>query len=1010
MLESHFSIYNNIKSTVSDERITLQELVEILRQPNDQVKRIRTLTTSFVSTGDKSLKKTIGNLKAGLPYITPGGTFTVRKDDGLIDYSGVVQIDIDVKDVVVYSVIDELKEAVANLPFVAIAAISPSGCGIKGMALSTNTDPANHAQVVHQVCKLVENAVRPILEPLGIDVSSAVDRCAQALSQPMYITSDKNIYYNPSAIAYDFVPVEGWVNSTSAPKKENKKVAKSSGKVKLSSDGTRELLPGEKEVLTKKPALVDKSISAQHKCLSEYVKFLQSVAGTCEKYHKSFSYGSFYSIKLIGYANSMGVDQDVLYDWMIAAGWTEAEDFARIRDMYSRFADSHGLGFEYKRIVQAIIPEISDDECLWVPDGGYLSDVIDGTKISKNTHIVAPTGSGKTHLPFDGKQIWVFPTTALCQQFFDAHQFAWTVFCDAPSPEGSRDLIITTYDSFVRVAKEVDLSEYTVILDEVHIFVTGSAPGYKLEALRNTLNLLHIPKKVFTLTATPFPNKISVFTEYDTIIAKKKDSFKRNVKLIASEESRRADVVKSVCSRGNFSLIFLQQTDMKVLSQWQNSFAAVGKKVVYINSRKKGTDEFIKLVSDQQVDTDAVYISTSVIAEGVSITTEIPTVDVYIMGNEHPALIEQMSRRFRKIKELNVFLLTGGDSEGSLSIEDLEIASAVRREQLEKLAQGMISAIAESGLALDDANIIGAPVYETDSGELKIDELLIENKIYQNECDLLAGNKKLCMEMLNRNYGYEIIKDVEKMNESAKIWRVDMASEEVVEIAKNVAIGKLYGMRFENPTDDKFIDCLRKHERIVKKIATGLPGITKLGKNALKECFDAFDVWNDKRSDFFITYVRVLNSGCEVRNKFRQLVMKYCVGVPLTSEQRIGYGSILFDHEMMSASDRQKSEFMTAVLLAHDPKITTVRTVKNVPKIIKSGSGDDVEVAGVEKVKRTVKVDMKTFHPVPERIAFEPDLMALNIFGYKSPITNVKVMSTDVQFRQDLLTIPGFAF
>jgi hypothetical protein len=77
---------------------------------------------------------------------------------------------------------------------------------------------------------------------------------------------------------------------------------------------------------------------------------------------------------------------------------------------------------------------------------------------------------------------------------------------------------------------------------------------------------------------------------------------------------------------------------------------------------------------------------------------------------------------------------------------------------------------------------------------------------------------------------------------------------------------------------------------------------------------------------------------------------------------------------------------------------------------ILGGSGDDVEVVGVEEVNSTVRVKMNTFHPVPERIAFEPALMALNIFGYKSPITNVKVLTDDDQFRQELLAIPGFAF
>ena len=111
---------------------------------------------------------------------------------------------------------------------------------------------------------------------------------------------------------------------------------------------------------------------------------------------------------------------------------------------------------------------------------------------------------------------------------------------------------------------------------------------------------------------------------------------------------------------------------------------------------------------------------------------------------------------------------------------------------------------------------------------------------------------------------------------------------------------------------------------------------------------------------------------------------------------------------MMSASARQKSEFMSAVLLAHDFTESTISTVKNVPKL-ESVNGD-VEVIGMDVVKSVVEV--KTYTPNPERIAFEPDLMALDIFGYENkPVGNkVKVMTDDDQFRQELLAIPGFTF
>lgn len=992
-----FSVYETRwAETPLPDATTIEGIHQAFVSENEKIKRIRKHIRLWLVMGEEAStqKKSADQIKGSLPCITVGGTFSDdgRHNKNIVSYSGVVQIDIDVKNIVVYSVINELKEAVASLPFVAIAAISPTGCGIKGLALTTNTNPADHAQVVHKICELVEDAVRPLLEPLGIDVSSAVDCCGKTLSQPMYLTSDKNTYYNPDAIAYEFVPVDGWVGDSVEPKKTKKVPTKAGNVIRV----------------VKTASVSNRPVDEQFKAINTFVGKMKARPKTKDHPEGGFRYSTLNSRVLIGFANRIGIDEDVIRNWMIGENWDD-KDVARVADMYSRYEHVHGVGHDREVEVQAIIQEIPDEECLWIPAGGYLSDVLDGRTITKNTHVVAPTGSGKTHLQFEGKQIWVFPTTALCQQFSE-NKDAWTVWSDAPCPESSRDLIITTYDSFRRVAKSVDIGEYTVVLDEAHNFITSSKEDYKLVAMRTTLEWLPKAKLVITLTATPFPNQISVFADYDTIVVKKKDTFTRTVKLLASEESRRADVARRIVERGNFALIFLQKTDRATLIKWENELASKGKKAVFINSRTKGSQEFGDIVRRQQVDEGCVYVSTSVIAEGVSITTELDVVDVYILDSCHPFMVEQMSRRFRNLKELNVFLSTNTKNDvADKTVVDLEIAAAVCREKFGQIAVDMIEMFKRLGLALADTNINGAAVYEDAMGICKVDELLIENLIYQNECNLLLANKQLVMELLNKKYGYEVVDEIEVMDESAKSWYVGATTDEIKEIAKNVAVGKVFGKRFEEPTNEEFTDALRRYRKIVSKIVDGLPGITKLGQLKMKQVFDDFDVWNDKRSDWFITYVKTLNTGSEVRTKYRQLVMQNCVGVPLTSEDLLGYASILFDHEMLSASARKKSEFISAVLMAHEGKESTQRVVKKLPKINATNSGD-VEVVGVEEVKGVVRT--KTFTPVPERIAFEPDLMALDIFGYENelPVGRPVVLSDDEQFRKDVLAIGGFAF
>jgi hypothetical protein len=1002
IIHTQFSIYNNFSEAVPMAQVGLEELHGLFLHGNKNVAGVRQFTELYISTGNKLFKNKANDFKSNLPCFTPGGLFgTHRRDDQILKYSGVVQVDVDLKVAGGSELAVKCKAEICKLPFVSLCAISPSGVGVKALVMSNNVDITHHKELVYQVCEIIERTIAPIVGDV-LPMSKIVDRCGKALSQPLYLTEDKEAFLNLSYVPFEFNHVDGWSENPA----KVKRVAKAGSVIRT----------------VKVAGVSGRDVATQKRAINTFVAKMKARPKTAT-HDGGFAHRTADAVALIFFANRIGCDEEVVRDWMINDNWDDARDLERVAEMYRTYAADHGVGYEKEVEVQAIIDDRADEDCVWVPAGGYLSDVIDGRKIERSTHIVAPTGSGKTHLQFDGPQIWVFPTTALCNQFVISSNVsadgakvlknAWTVYGDAPCPEGSRELIITTYDSFERVAKSVDVRDYTVVLDEVHNFITASKEDYKLVALRNTLGWLPRCKKVITLTATPFPHCISTFADYDTIVAKKKDSFKRTVKLLSSEESRRADVVKRIVERDNFALVFLQNTERSALIPWEKEFASMGKKVVFINSRNKGSKEFGEIVRRQQVDEGCVYVSTSVIAEGVSIQTELDVVDVYILAAEHPFMIEQMSRRFRQIKELNVFILTDGNGVGDLTVEDLEVAAAERREQMGKLAGGMVEAFEASGLALDDANISGAPAYEDANGMWRVDELLIENNIFQNECGLLKGNKQLVMELLNRKYGYEVVEEVEKMNESAKAWYVDATPSEVVEMAKNVAIGRLFGGRFDVPNDEMFADALRKHSRFVSKIVAGLPGITKLGQVKMKQIFDAYDVWDNTRSARFITYVRLLNSGSDVRHQFRQLVLKYCVGVPLSPEKLNGYGSILFDHETLSASDRKKSEFMASVLMAHDKNKSTERTVKQVPKINSVVSGDVVEVVGVDVEEVRSKTDVYTYTPNPELMTFESELMALNIFGYENTKLSVGrpvVLSDDVQFKNEVMSIPGFTF
>ncbi|MBW7840793.1 MAG: hypothetical protein H3C36_14405, partial [Chitinophagaceae bacterium] len=84
-------------------------------------------------------KKERDKIKATLPAVTPGGTFSERRATGLINHSGLLQFDVDgVQD------IKTTKQKICSLPNVAYCGLSVSGRGLWG--LIPIVEPAHHKQ------------------------------------------------------------------------------------------------------------------------------------------------------------------------------------------------------------------------------------------------------------------------------------------------------------------------------------------------------------------------------------------------------------------------------------------------------------------------------------------------------------------------------------------------------------------------------------------------------------------------------------------------------------------------------------------------------------------------------------------------------------------------------------------------------------------------------------------------------------------------------------------------
>ena len=159
-----------------------------------------------------------------------------------------------------------------------------------------------------------------------------------------------------------------------------------------------------------------------------------------------------------------------------------------------------------------------------IPYDKYLSDVVDFTTLPKFSYLNAGTGQGKTELVKgltkipDIKIIILQMNKALRDgkkqgiESITQDNFRW-------SDAVAKDRIHTTVEGFIRNCKDLDLSEYTIIVDEAHLLQDYSAIGGKLRTITELLEILPNAKQVIFMSATQksevklFPFEILKFTK-----------------------------------------------------------------------------------------------------------------------------------------------------------------------------------------------------------------------------------------------------------------------------------------------------------------------------------------------------------------------------------------------------------------------------------------------------------------------------------------------------------------
>ncbi|MCR2770093.1 hypothetical protein NQ118_08565 [Enterobacter kobei] len=215
--------------------------------------------------------------------------------------------------------------------------------------------------------------------------------------------------------------------------------------------------------------------------------------------------------------------------------------------------------------------------------------------------------------------------------------------------EGDNDVFSTgicTWNQIETILKHSNkeyFADKTLVIDEVHGFFLDY--GYKANVINRLIASFPLFKSVIMMSGTATPNDFSGI-EFNKVYKIYKPSEAR--KVISTVVSTRVQdlVLNQLNSSKRKTIVLLNdKAQCEALNQMCTRTGLV------VNADKKSNDDVVELYVSGQMKVEVLYGTYSIV-EGLSIENQLEEVDIVIVGDEHPARIEQFTNRFRKISKL----------------------------------------------------------------------------------------------------------------------------------------------------------------------------------------------------------------------------------------------------------------------------------------------------------------------------------------------------------------------
>lgn len=816
-------------------RMTLDEVAMLWSvEPTEEYKKIGVILKEKMDGGlpYKEAKKHIEKIKNGLPYMLASGFQDYGHDNESIIFNGCLQLDIDFKFLGGDMVAKKVLTFLGLDKHILLMATSPSGYGVKAL-VSTNCMDADYFEnIVQQVKTYFENLIKANgIEEVQIDTLS--------LSQPLFIPMDVNTHYNPEATIF--------------PIKKGLGAIKKKGGKDISAD----VFKGNSEARFK-TVLTQEEVDKHFDKIFENAKEKNGSEPTDGRRNDFFKVFTTISLR-------KGLNFADVATKMEGMGLWCNEN----KNTYTRFYNAYykdNFAKDYKpmvvrnEIMKSYNPinQTLREETVSIGDGTfkYVSQFIENGDLPMdiNFWLYANTGTGKTHAFLgkkDVKLVFASPTTAHVKQ--NQLKYGVDIYCeDVKTATINSKVINTTYSSlgFVSDMLKDNKTEYTLVIDEAHNFITSTSKGYLLKTMTEVLYHIEDYKNTILLTATPLPitqNLLNGFTQIGLVMDVKKQVKTVNRLFYSDRSESLKDFLEESKKKNEKTVIYLNNTDeLGALGILKNDLIKAGLSFVTINSKTKGEDDYNKLVIDGIFEDDLdVIICTSLFKEGIDTNFESlennKVINYVVLSKMSSQEIEQLSNRVRNAEEINIYIFEPNlkvdtysnfdfetEKEKAYSLAEKEMSVFMGRVDFDLLDRDLDYKTVDRHIenAFGIKNFLR---FDKHKNTIFVDDLLIGNTLY-NKMKTAEGNDFWYLMTNLAEYGFVYGKDIR--NEKTIGKKQKKEKEEDMKDAKEIKemkIDQIISKVLSETQEERIVKMRKEKDELTNEVRLKVIRLAKYG-------------------------------------------------------------------------------------------------------------------------------------------------------------------------------------